>query len=188
MKIHDTVEKINIDKLFPYHNNPKEHPPDQIDNIASSIKNYGFTVPIIIDGENEIIAGHGRYEAAKKLGMDELPCIKREDLTDEQIKAFRLADNKVAESEWDMEMLATEFEIIDGEFTGFDDEELTEINKEVAETPLTDDLEEEKEKEDPVMRVKFDDPEDFKKMEDDLRKLIEEKYKNVNVMIKSGVL
>ena len=124
MELYTKVELINIEKLYPYHNNPKEHPPDQIDNIASSIKNYGFTVPIIIDGENEIIAGHGRYEAAKKLGMEELPCIKREDLTAEQIKAFRLADNKVAESEWDMEMLEVEFEAIDDEFTGFDMDEI----------------------------------------------------------------
>ena len=188
MKIHDTVEKINIDKLYPYHNNPKEHPPDQIDNIASSIKNYGFTVPIIIDGENEIISGHGRYKAAKKLGMKELPAIKRKDLTEEQIKAFRIADNKVAESEWDMEQLMVEMEAIEGKFTGFDDEEFNEVVENATEEPITDELEKEKTEGPAIMQVKFEKPDDFKKMEDDLRKFIEKKYPDVNVFIKSGEL
>lgn len=127
MKIFDKVEKVNIDDIFPYHNNPKTHPPEQIDKLCSSIKNYGFTVPIVIDGENEIIAGHGRYKAAQKLGLKELPVIRRDDLTDAEAKALRIADNKVAESEWDMEMLEVEFEAIEDEFTGFSEIELNEI-------------------------------------------------------------
>lgn len=146
MELYTKVELINIEKLYPYHNNPKTHPPEQIDRLCSSIKNYGFTVPLIIDGENEIIAGHGRYEAAKKLGLEELPCIQRDDLTPEQIKAFRIADNKVAESEWDMEMLEVEFEAIEDEFTGFDLEELDfmEEELEVEEDDFDEEIDEDK--------------------------------------------
>ena len=107
-----------INDLIPYINNPKQHPADQIDKIASSIKNYGFTVPMVVDGQNEIIMGHGRLEAAKKLGMEEVPCIVRDDLTEGQVKALRIADNKVSESEWDIELLLTEIEGLE-EFTGF---------------------------------------------------------------------
>jgi ParB-like chromosome segregation protein Spo0J len=69
MKLIDKVKIIDIDKIYPYINNPKEHPEEQINKIASSIKNFGFTVPIIIDEDFEIIAGHGRYKAAKKLEL-----------------------------------------------------------------------------------------------------------------------
>ena len=104
MKLIDKVKIIDIDKIYPYTNNPKEHPPEQINKIASSIKNFGFTVPIIIDNQNEIIAGHGRYKAAQKLELDKIPCIVRDDLNEAQVKALRLADNKVTESEWDEEL------------------------------------------------------------------------------------
>ena len=124
MRLLDKIIKIKTDDLIPYHNNPKEHPPEQVDKIASSIKNYGFTQPIVIDGDNEIIIGHGRLEAARKLGLEKVPCIQRDDLTDNQIKALRLADNKVAQSAWNMEALETELELIDGEeFTGFDEDD-----------------------------------------------------------------
>ena len=118
------VKNVTVDTLIPYVNNPKEHPPAQIDKIASSIKNYGFTVPIVIDGQNEIIMGHGRVTAAKKLGMSEVPCIIRDDLTESQVKALRIADNKVSESEWDIELLLAEVDGLE-EFTGFS---LDEIN------------------------------------------------------------
>jgi ParB/RepB/Spo0J family partition protein len=131
MKIFDKVETVKTDDIFPYHNNPKTHPPEQIDKLCSSIKNYGFTVPLVIDNDNEIITGHGRYKAAQKLGMKELPVIKRDDLTDAEAKALRIADNKVAESEWDMEMLEVEFEAIEDEFTGFDEIEIEGITEEI---------------------------------------------------------
>lgn len=94
--------------LIPYINNPRNND-GAVDKVASSIKNFGFKVPIVVDGDNEIIAGHTRLKAAKKLGMDEVPCIVADDLNDGQIKAFRLADNKVSEfADWDMEMLEKE--------------------------------------------------------------------------------
>lgn len=94
--------------LIPYINNPRNND-GAVDKVASSIKNFGFKVPIVVDADNEIVAGHTRLKAAKKLGMDEVPCIVADDLNDGQIKAFRLADNRVAEfAEWDMELLESE--------------------------------------------------------------------------------
>lgn len=80
-----------------------------VEPVANSIKEFGFRVPLVIDKDNVIVTGHTRYKAAKKLGMETVPCIKADDLSDEQIKAFRLADNKVGEiSEWDTELLDLE--------------------------------------------------------------------------------
>lgn len=119
----------DIEKLFPYHNNPKEHPQKQIDKIASSIKNYGFIQPLVIDSENEVIIGHGRLEASKKLGLKKVPVVVKDDLTEAQIRALRIADNRVAESSWNMEQLAEEFELlelddIELEMTGFEMDEI----------------------------------------------------------------
>ena len=106
--------------LIPYINNPRNND-NAVDKVASSIKNFGFKVPIVVDGDNEIIAGHTRLKAAKKLGMDEVPCIVADDLNDGQIKAFRLADNRVAEfAEWDMELLESELEELKDYDLGFE--------------------------------------------------------------------
>lgn len=91
-----------------YEKNAKKHPKEQVEYIANSITEFGFKIPIIIDSNNVIVAGHGRLLAAKKLGLKEVPCIIADDLTPEQIKAFRLADNKVAESDWDNDLLGEE--------------------------------------------------------------------------------
>ena len=104
------IVKIKIDKIKKYARNAKKHPQKQIDFIANSIKEFGFKVPILLDENFEIIAGHGRYLASKKLKLKELPCIIADDLTPEQIKMFRLADNKVAESEWDFDLLDLEID------------------------------------------------------------------------------
>jgi site-specific DNA-methyltransferase (adenine-specific) len=104
----------NVKDLIPYINNPRNND-DSVGLVASSIKNFGFKVPIVIDSKNEIVAGHTRLLAAKKLNMDKVPCIIADDLDDNQVKAFRLADNKVAEfSKWDDELLWTEISQIDG--------------------------------------------------------------------------
>lgn len=115
-----------IDELIPYINNPRQND-NAVDAVASSIKNFGFKVPIVIDSDNEIVTGHTRLKAAKKLGLEEVPCIVAEDLTTEQIKAFRLADNKVAEfADWDFKLLESEFNELKGTdlFTGFEDFEI----------------------------------------------------------------
>ena len=96
--------------LKPYEKNAKKHDKKQIERIANSIKEFGFRQNLVVDSSNTVIIGHGRLEAAKLLGMDKLPCIQIDDLTEEQIKALRLADNKVAESEWDFDLMAAELE------------------------------------------------------------------------------
>lgn len=144
MKIIDEIKKIAINKVYAYHNNPKEHSTEQIDKIASSIKNYGFTVPIVIDGDNEIIAGHARLKAAKKLGLSEIPCVIRGDLNDAQKRAFRIADNRIAESEWNYEQLAEEFDLLEmqdqelKELTGFEVDEIEHIQ--MTEIDMFDDV------------------------------------------------
>lgn len=98
----------NIDEIIPYINNPRDNEP-AVDAVASSIKNFGFNQPIAIDSKNEIIAGHTRYKAAKKLDLKEVPCVIIDDLTDEEVRAYRLVDNKVAEkATWNKELLAEE--------------------------------------------------------------------------------
>lgn len=104
------IEEIDINLIQPYENNPRNNE-NSLDKVAKSIKEFGFKVPIIIDKDNIIVAGHTRYLAAKKNEMDKLPCIRADDLTDEQVKAFRLVDNKVTEfSEWDLDLLNMELD------------------------------------------------------------------------------
>ena len=115
----------SVAELIPYANNPRDNE-TAVDAVASSIENFGFKNPIIIDKNNEIIAGHTRLLAAKKLDMEEVPTIVADDLNEDQIKAFRLADNKVAElANWNSDALEEELEglqgIIDMEQFGFDD-------------------------------------------------------------------
>lgn len=103
-----------ISDLKEYENNPRDNTA-AVDAVANSIKEFGFKVPIIIDGNNIIIAGHTRFKAAISLGLEEVPCIVANDLTPEQVKAFRLADNKVGEiASWDLDKLKLELENIDG--------------------------------------------------------------------------
>ena len=105
----ETITK-KVSELIPYINNPRNNA-DAVDAVASSIKNFGFKVPIVVDSNNEIINGHTRLKAAKKLGLETVPVIVADDLTPEQIKAFRLADNKVGEiATWDEDALTIELE------------------------------------------------------------------------------
>jgi len=117
------IEYMDVNDLILYINNPRinDH---AVDKVAASIKEFGFKNPILIDRENVIIAGHTRLKAAKKLGLKEVPVIRVEDLTENQIKAFRIADNKTAElAEWDMKLLEIELEELEDMFTGFSEEE-----------------------------------------------------------------
>ena len=118
-------KKSNINCLIPYARNSRTHSDDQVDKIAASIKEFGFLNPIIIDGDNGIIAGHGRILAAKKLGMTELPVLDASHLTDTQRRAYIIADNRLAlDAGWDEELLRIEFDELgeagfDVELTGF---------------------------------------------------------------------
>lgn len=130
---------IALKEIIPYENNPRNND-GAVDAVAKSIKEFGFQQPLVLDKNNIIIVGHTRYKAAKKLGLKTVPCVIADNLTEEQCKAYRLADNKVGElAEWDMELLAIELDEIDfdmGEF-GFDEiEEPIEEPKEQKEIEL----------------------------------------------------
>lgn len=109
------MQKLNIvyrqiKDLKPYKKNAKKHSKEQVEWIANSIKEFGFTQPVIVDKNNSVVAGHGRILGAKKAGLKSVPTVCLEDLTEEQIKAYRLVDNKLNESEWDVELLNEELE------------------------------------------------------------------------------
>lgn len=130
------IKYININKLKPYKKNAKKHNKTQIEQIANSIKQFGFTQPVIIDENNVVVAGHGRILGAKQAGLKQVPTVMLSDLTEEQIKAYRLVDNKTNESDWDYQLLDAELDELFGELNfdmsvfGFDeqmsDEELEE--------------------------------------------------------------
>ena len=114
------IVKKHIEEIIPYENNPRMNE-KAVEGVANSIKEFGFQNPIILDKHNVIICGHTRLKAAKKLGLEMVPCVVADNLTDEQVKAYRLADNKVAEkSEWDDDKLAAELnEILNIDMSDF---------------------------------------------------------------------
>ena len=114
------VTEISVNDLKPYAKNTKKHDKTQIANVAESIKQYGFVQPIVVDKDNSIVIGHCRYEAAKKLKLETVPCVCVDELTDEQVKALRIVDNKSNESPWDMEFLADELAEVDLSMFDFD--------------------------------------------------------------------
>jgi DNA modification methylase len=138
------IEKRQLSELIPYINNSRKHSDDQVTQIAASIKEFGWTNPILVDGDNGIIAGHGRIMAAKKLNMTEVPVIELAHLSKEQRKALIIADNKLAlNSDWDSNLLAIELKDLqdlgfDLNLTGFADKELADILKPDQVEGLTD--------------------------------------------------
>lgn len=122
------IVNVSIDDLIPYENNPRNNE-RAIEKVANSISEFGFKVPIIIDKDNVIVCGHTRYLAAKQLKMAQIPCIMANDLTEEQIKAFRLVDNKTSEfASWDYDMLSKELSELNIDMTDFGFIEDQEIN------------------------------------------------------------
>ena len=112
------IESKLLADIVPYAKNAKKHDNRQINNVAESIKQYGFVQPIVIDRDGVIVIGHCRALAAKKLGMKEVPCVCVDDLTPEQVNALRIVDNKSNESSWDLDVLPDELAELD--FSGFD--------------------------------------------------------------------
>lgn len=109
----------NTAELHEYENNPRNNDA-AVDKVAASIREFGFKVPIVVDAAGVIVAGHTRIRAARLLGMDKVPCIVADDLTEEQVKAFRLADNKTAEiAEWDFALLEAELAELDMDMEQF---------------------------------------------------------------------
>lgn len=144
------IIELKISDIKAYEKNPRKNE-QAVDYVAESIKKFGFKVPIVIDKDNVIIAGHTRYKASQKLGLEKVPCIKADDLSDEQVKAYRLADNKVSEfATWDFELLNEELEdILDLDmsefgFVMFDDIDwagVEDLSEETYEKPEKDMLE-----------------------------------------------
>lgn len=136
----DKVERRKVAELVPYARNSRTHSDEQVGQIAASIKEWGWTVPVLIDPEGGLIAGHGRIMAAQKLGIVDVPCMVADGWTDAQKKAYIIADNKLAlNAGWDDAMLKIELgDLGDLDFdlslTGFSDEELTAF--EMADEPL----------------------------------------------------
>lgn len=138
------IEYLETEKLVPYARNSRTHSDEQVQQIMGSIKEFGFTNPILVDAEGLIIAGHGRTMAAQRLGMKEVPCLRLGHLTESQKKAYVIADNKLAlNAGWDDEMLRLELaDLQDADFdlslTGFDDDELNALLATAVEEGLTD--------------------------------------------------
>ena len=133
MKTTTEFQLVPTEKLIPYVNNARTHSPQQITKLRSSLREFGFVNPIIIDRENNVIAGHGRLMAAKEEGITEVPCVYVDHLTEAQKKAYILADNRMAlDAGWDDELLAVEMSELkelgyDLAFTGFDEKELADL-------------------------------------------------------------
>jgi Predicted transcriptional regulators len=126
----DKVERRPVADLIPYAQNTRQHPPEQVAQLAASIEQFGWTVPLLVDEDGELIAGHGRLLAAHQLGIEEVPVIVARGWTDEQKRAYRIADNKLAENSlWDDEALRVELADLKGadvelEGLGFSADEL----------------------------------------------------------------
>tara|TARA_Y100000114_G_C11760356_1_gene329240 strand:+ start:859 stop:1371 length:513 start_codon:yes stop_codon:yes gene_type:complete len=138
----------NITEIKPYENNPRIHSNIQIEQIVKSIKEFGFTVPILLDEQNNVIAGHGRLEASKVLDLGKVPTITLSNLSEEQKKAYIIADNKITlNSNWNEELLKNELKFLsDNDFSldvlAFEDSELENYFKDIKEVDFTEDFQE----------------------------------------------
>ena len=134
------IENISIEKLIPYARNSRTHSEAQVAQIAASIREFGFTNPVLIGNDNDIIAGHGRVLASRKLDLKEIPCIRLSHLTDTQKKAYIIADNRLAlNAGWDDEMLKLELQDlmhqgVNTEVLGFSEEEIAYITSDGSES------------------------------------------------------
>lgn len=145
MKTTTDMQLVPVSKLVPYVNNARTHSPEQVMKLRSSLREFGFINPIIIDRDYGIIAGHGRLLAAKEEGITEVPCVFVDYLTEAQKKAYILADNRMAmDAGWDEELLRVEIEALQGEafdvsLTGFDEMELADLFKDGSDSGAEDD-------------------------------------------------
>ena len=114
------IEYVPIEDIKPYEKNAKIHSKSQIEKIAKSIDKFGWKQNLVIDKDGVLVVGHGRYEAAKLLGLDSVPCVRADDLTDDEIRAYRLADNAVSGNEYDDEILFSELQEIELDMSEFD--------------------------------------------------------------------
>lgn len=139
------IVELPTKDLIPYVKNQKKHSDEQINKVAGSIAEFGFTSPIGVTSDRVVVFGHCRLEAAKKLGLKAIPCVVLDHLSDPQIKALRIADNKLNESEWDMDFLkfdlqSLKLENVDLENLGFNSSELNDILDNLDDNPLNADI------------------------------------------------
>lgn len=145
MKTTTNMELVELNKLVPYVNNARTHSPEQINKLRASLREFGFINPVIIDKDYGIIAGHGRVIAAREEGIEKIPCVFADHLTEAQKKAYILADNRMAlDAGWDEELLRVEIEALQAEafdvsLTGFDEKEITDLFKDTQEEVKDDD-------------------------------------------------
>ena len=126
------ILNISPGKIIPYERNAKKHDDRQVDNVAESIKQFGFAQPLVVDKNNVLIIGHCRLTAAKRLGLKTVPVVRMDDLTQEEVDKLRLLDNKLNESPWDLDILMEDIPILD--WDGFDiDWELPELELDTQE-------------------------------------------------------
>jgi len=174
------MEIINrkVKDLIPYDKNPRKND-EAVKYVKASIEQFGFKVPIVIDADGVIVAGHTRLKAAKELGMKEVPCIVADDLNEEQIKAFRLADNKTGEAaEWDDGLLKFELDgIVDIDMSAFGF-----IDFEPSRDDIEDGEPDNNEKVEVYVRITFKDAQHFRKYEEGLRSLVDS-FEDVNISV-----
>lgn len=141
------INTLKIDEIFIYSRNAKKHPFEQIKNVSKSIERFGWAQPLVVDGKNELIIGHCRLEAAKLLGLTEVPVVTMDGLSPKEVKALRLADNKLNESDWDMSLVREELKDLEDiellNLTGFsedlilEDDEQDDVLPEIPSEPQT---------------------------------------------------
>ena len=167
------IKMVKLSEIVPYENNPRKNA-DAVEPVKQSIMQFGFRNPMILDAENVIVAGHTRYLAAQELGLQEVPVLYADDLTEEQIQKYRLVDNKTAEyAEWDFEKLEEELAQLDfGDFDfGFNND------MEIDETDLDDDTE----KTVTAVTLRFENVSDYEIVEERLKNLAEEGNATISV-------
>lgn len=172
------IEYLKIDQIKPYEKNAKKHPKEQIEQIANSIKEFGFQQPLVVDKENVLIIGHGRLKAAKKLNYRVVPVVRANDLTEEQVKALRLADNKTNESDWDFNFLGDELDEIfdiDMEMFGFQSDFIAKEEIEGGEIKDNQDLR-------VAVKIVFKNTKHWRKLEDQVREFVD-KLEDVSVSV-----
>lgn len=165
------MEVINVlvRDLIPYEKNAKQHPDDQVEHIANSIREFGFRQPLVVDADNVVVIGHGRLLAAKKLGMDEVPCVRADDLSDAQIKALRLADNKTNESGWEFDALESELDELSVDF------DMSDFGFDISEESFDEsDLDNDEEKSNVVVSINFSDVFKYEEAKERLQNIADE--------------
>lgn len=182
------IEKVGVNELRPHPKNPRVHPDSSIRKLERSIREFGWTSPILVSADGYILAGHARLKAAKAAGVKEVPII-RLPLKGAKAEAYMIADNRTQEeTDWDKEKLKDLLDELDKQetdltLTGFDIDEIMQLNFEAIGYK-----EKEEKNNPPTMRVVFENEQDFRRMEEDLRRLVNEKYEKVKISILGGEL